>query len=379
LVAASLGVAPIFLDGCNTSSLRYEVTGATTSNGSGSIAGIALNKGVNNIAYNLSSSTSDKCTFKVTVIDNEAPKITLTPTVVIDACTIPNPIPNTFRPTILDNCSTTNTLTVLSDVEADVSGCSTKTAAQKYTKLLTRTWLASDGNGNSSTAIQRIYLRDMTPPIAVCQNITVSIGTTNTLLPASSLNSSSNDNCSAANALTFVACINVNCTNYASTLTLTRAMIPAGATSANITVMVRARDACGNLSAPASAIITLKLIGTLGNTNTSNSIAVSDSEAMQPTDASDIPTLQGDMKCFPNPFTEDLNIQYNLNEDVEQVTLKVFDNHGRLVTKMEQEAQLKGFYQVRWNLSDILQSGMYHVCLELNGKCTKIERVVMLK
>jgi hypothetical protein len=143
--------------------------------------------------------------------------------------------------------------------------------------------------------------------------------------------------------------------------------------------MVRARDACGNLSAPASAIITLKLIGTLGNTNTSNSIAVSDSEAMQPTDASDIPTLQGDMKCFPNPFTEDLNIQYNLNEDVEQVTLKVFDNHGRLVTKMEQEAQLKGFYQVRWNLSDILQSGMYHVCLELNGKCTKIERVVMLK
>jgi hypothetical protein len=45
---------------------------------------------------------------------------------------------------------------------------------------------------------------------------------------------------------------------------------------------------------------------------------------------------------------------------------------------MEQLEQEAGFYQVRWNLSD-LQAGMYHVCLELNGKCTKMERVIMLK
>jgi hypothetical protein len=60
------------------------------------------------------------------------------------------------------------------------------------------------------------------------------------------------------------------------------------------------------------------------------------------------------------------------------VTLKVYDTQGRLVKTMEQEAQLIGFYQVRWNLSD-LSAGMYHVCLELNGKCTKMERVIMMK
>jgi flagellar hook assembly protein FlgD len=75
---------------------------------------------------------------------------------------------------------------------------------------------------------------------------------------------------------------------------------------------------------------------------------------------------------------EDLNIQYNLTETIETVTLKLYDNQGRLVKTMEQLEQEAGFYQVRWNLSD-LQAGMYHVCLELNGKCTKMERVIMLK
>jgi hypothetical protein len=157
-------------------------------------------------------------------------------------------------------------------------------------------------------------------------------------------------------------------------------MIPTGSNQKDITVNVQVLDACNNASVKTTTI-TLKRPNTLdGNSNnsSSNEYLNSENESNIPAEASTVPTVQGEMKCFPNPFTEDLNIQYNLTETIETVTLKLYDNQGRLVTKMEQEAQATGFYQVRWNLSD-LQAGMYHVCLELNGKCTKMERVIMLK
>jgi hypothetical protein len=126
--------------------------------------------------------------------------------------------------------------------------------------------------------------------------------------------------------------------------------------------------------------VTLKRPGTMANPNNGNnsSLDTQDTEASIPAEASAIPTVQGEMKCFPNPFSEDLNIQYNLTENIASVMLKVYDNQGRLVKTMEQAEQLAGFYQIRWSLSD-LSSGMYHVCLELNGKCTKMERVIMMK
>jgi flagellar hook assembly protein FlgD len=67
-----------------------------------------------------------------------------------------------------------------------------------------------------------------------------------------------------------------------------------------------------------------------------------------------------------------------LAQDVTNVILKVYDNQGRLVTTNEQGALLAGYYQMRWNLSD-LQAGMYHICLEIDGKCTKMQRVIMVK
>ena len=60
------------------------------------------------------------------------------------------------------------------------------------------------------------------------------------------------------------------------------------------------------------------------------------------TEPSNVNTTHGDMKCFPNPFVEDLNIQYNLTEKVNYVTLKVYDNQGKLVNSMEQIEQLAG-------------------------------------
>ena len=92
----------------------------------------------------------------------------------------------------------------------------------------------------------------------------------------------------------------------------------------------------------------------------------------------DLTTVQGSLKCFPNPFSDDLTIEYKLAYDASNVTLKIYDNQGRLVTKQAQGTQSAASYQIRWNLSD-LQAAMYHVCLEIDGKCIKMERVIMIK
>jgi hypothetical protein len=387
LATAAMNLSPIpanVSSTCNDPIVHYNITGATTAFGNGSVAGITFAKGVSTITYKLISNVIDQCTLNLTVLDNEGPRFTLTPTVILDACTIPNPIPDTYKPTVSDNCTGTNTLVIMSDVFADVTGCSTKPATEKYTKSLTRTWKATDENGNTATTVQKFCLRDMAPPITVCKNVTVSVGSTNIMLPVSSLNNGSNDNCTAATALTFFGCMNTTstpCTNFVQSLTLSSSLIPTGQNQRTIPVCVKARDACGNQTAtPVLTNITLKRIGTMNNTTngSENSMAIQDTESSIPAEASTVPTVHGDMKCYPTPFSEDLNIQYNLTEKIENVTLKVYDNQGRLVTKMEQEAQATGFYQVRWNLSD-LASGMYHVCLELNGKCTKMERVIMMK
>jgi surface protein len=379
LIMASLGLTPVFLDNCSLSTLRYEMSGATTLFGSGSVSGTVLQKGTTQIKYNLLHNGPDFCTFNITVKDNEVPKITVTPTSVVDGCSFADIAPNNYLPTAIDNATANPTLEVMSDVTADISGCATKTATLKYTKSLTRTWKATDENGNTAIATQKFFLRDMVAPTANCKIPTVIVGNTNVVYAANNFNDGSSDNCTSSSSLTFKACLNASCTSFQPNVILSKGMIPAGTNQADVTVNVQVLDACNNASVKTTKV-TLKRPGTMANPNNGNnsSLDTQDTEASIPAEASAIPTVQGEMKCFPNPFSEDLNIQYNLTENIASVMLKVYDNQGRLVKTMEQAEQLAGFYQIRWSLSD-LSSGMYHVCLELNGKCTKMERVIMMK
>jgi hypothetical protein len=389
LVLASQPVRPNFADLCDVSSiLKFNVSGATTAIGSGSIAGLSLNSGVNNVSYivEVAQNVFKTCTFKVSVIDNELPRFTpatLSP-VVYDACTFPA-LPTSLPATAFgDNCSGA-TLSVDNVTTATtVAGCATKTPALKYFQSQTITWRVTDGAGNTRTAAQIYYLRDMVAPTARCKNVTVTIGNTNIAFNASSLNNGSTDNCTAPNALSYAICNGATCTNFTTALTLTKAMIPVGASQVILNVRLRVTDACGNASI-CNATITLKRApGTLANNDNNEGIIVNDIdnasvvEANTPVEPSTVVTGHGSMKCFPNPFSEDLNVDYNLTADEAQVVLKVYDNQGRIVRILEQGSQLAGYYNVRWNLSD-LDSGMYHVCLEFGGKCQKVERVVMMK
>jgi flagellar hook assembly protein FlgD len=156
-------------------------------------------------------------------------------------------------------------------------------------------------------------------------------------------------------------------------------MIPTGFTSKVIPVRLRVTDGCGNVSYCTSNV-TLVRATTLDNTGQGNKASVYNDTPIsnKPVVPSNVLTTHGDMQCFPNPFSEDLNINYNLTEKVDHVIIKLYDNQGKVVQVLDQGESVVGYYTVRWNLSN-LNSGMYHVCLEFNDKCQKLQRVIMIK
>jgi uncharacterized FlaG/YvyC family protein len=228
-----------------------------------------------------------------------------------------------------------------------------------------------------------MFLRDMLAPTAICKDLTINIASANVPVSASQINNGSNDNCTATSALTYAICREISGTcSFASSIILTGSLIPTGSTFVNLPVMLRATDACGN-AGTCSATIRLQRVSNLSNANnTTDLLNETDTPMGHKASAATIPSTidanHGSLKCFPNPFSDDLNLEYNLTTNVGNVVVKIYDNQGRMVLKNEQGNALAGYYQMRWNLSD-LAPAMYHVCLEIDGKCMKMERVIMLK
>ena len=386
IVKAGDGLYPVFTDGCNTSVLRYTMTGETILSGSGAVTGLAFNKGVTTVTYNLAFSVSETCSFTVTVADNEPPVFPILSNIIVEACNFPaNPFPTT--PTgVVDNCDGTGVsiTTVAADVTASLN-CQSGTT--KYTKYITRTWKATDASNNTATRTQRYYIKDSTAPSVNCRNITVTINAANVIVSATALNdvtNSSSDNCTASASLSYAICklasAGATCTSFASNLALTPNMIPAGANHVIIPVVIRVTDACGN-AGTCSTTIRLQKQGTINKEQIitdPNAAPIALDRPGSPVIASGVEAAHGKLKCYPNPFADNLNLAYNLTSDVQNTVVKIYDMQGRLVTMIENGEQFAGYYTMNWNLSE-LQSGMYNICLELDGKCTKMERVIVLK
>lgn len=379
VVSASQSVAPIFLDNCQTSSLSYSISGATNLNGSGSVAGITFNKGVSYVNYTLKTGNAlEKCTFSINVSDMEAPKLITIQQSVIDDCDFPNPISASLTPNIVDNCSGVSNLTIISDVTVDVTACNSKASTLKYTKLLTRTWKGTDASGNTATSVQRVYLRDMQSPTASPKSLEVFIGNTNITLSAAAFDLNSSDNCTSSNNLIFKACVGNNCTALNNAITLAKNLISAGQNQATVPVSFQVWDACYNKSTIAQTFVVLKRVNTIGNYSDPSSVPTATEFVNRPKVSSGINTSHGNLKCYPNPFSDDLNLEFNLVKEVKQLNLKIYDTHGRLIEKDERGEAEIGYYQMRWNLSH-LAPAMYHICLEIDGNCMAMERVLLLK
>jgi hypothetical protein len=120
------------------------------------------------------------------------------------------------------------------------------------------TLTANDGNGNTNTCNATVTVRDVTPQVAKCQNLTANLGSNGTVtVPASSINNGSTDNCSMTFTLTpnTFTCAQIGM----RTVTLT-ATDPGGNTS-TCTAKVTVRDITGPTAKCNNPIIFLNSTG----------------------------------------------------------------------------------------------------------------------
>lgn len=80
---------------------------------------------------------------------------------------------------------------------------------------------------------------------------------------------------------------------------------------------------------------------------------------------------------YPNPFNSSTKIRYSIDE-VEFVTLKIYDALGRLVTTLVEEIKPAGEYEVDFYSENKLASGVYYYQLKA-GEFIETKKLLLLK
>lgn len=116
-------------------------------------------KGVTNVVLTVTDSkgASSTCSTTITVVDNTAPVVTAPANVTVNTdaglCIATNVSLGT--PTVSDNCT---------------GWTISNNAPVQFEKGITNvTWTVTDASGNVSTAVQTVTVKDVTPPVIICQ------------------------------------------------------------------------------------------------------------------------------------------------------------------------------------------------------------------
>jgi len=231
---------------------------------------------------------SATCTQTITVQDNTPPTIACVGDVKVE-CGAPTDTSHTGIPTATDNCGTP-TLS-----HNDV------TTSQNCYKVITRTWTATDGCGNTATCVQHITVTDRTGPLVACPpDMQLSCG--QSTAPSTTGTATATDNCSSGTDL-----------NIFYTDAPAAGSQCAGST--NIDRTWTAIDASGNVGTCVQHITFVQAPSPLVVTSTA--VKVSTDPSVQPNIAPnsvnkntvkpDISGLQ--IKAYPNPFQGKVNFR----------------------------------------------------------------------
>ena len=86
---------------------------------------------------------------------------------------------------------------------------------------------------------------------------------------------------------------------------------------------------------------------------------------------------EGLLQCSPNPASTFLTIDFKIPSQ-SFVQLKIYDILGRVIKTFDQGMLRGGAYTSRWDMDSFLE-GTVLVCLEVDGECTKIQKVLIQK
>ncbi len=303
-------------------------------------------------------------------------------------------------PTATDNCAGSITATTNSPLEYDQDG--------NYSIV----WNYDDGNGNTSSQTQWVVINSGAAPNALCKNISVPLGSAESVsIKAEDINNGSFDDCSnvsllvgAQGGLIFgnvpppAPSIDLYC-NKGKVQTLILYVTNEEGETANCQATVTLEgddtdndgllDSCDNCPDTYNP-----------NQQDSNNNGIGDAceEDTNPNPDPD-PNPGGwegwslkkqgkednkvitELKAFPNPFQEEINLSFNLNQE-ERTTIEVFNIQGQRVHTLLSEVAPKGEHRVLWDGKDqngqSMPAGIYLVRLRA-GKALINQKVVLQK
>ncbi|MCC1485603.1 LamG-like jellyroll fold domain-containing protein [Winogradskyella immobilis] len=233
---------PNFSDNCGIASINWTITGATNDSGSGTIDNRSFNIGTTMVTYTATDSAGNDimCSYTITIEDNEAPEINCpgNQNINFDSNICQYTLPDyTTLASTSDNCDT-NIVVTQSPAPGSIQ-----------TGTVTITLTAIDDAGETSQCTFDVIPSDVTPPNAVCQDITVQLGPNGTAnIIASDLDNGSNDACGIANftaSQTSFDCSDINydaATNTFLPIPVTLTVFDNSGNSDTCTVMITVED-----------------------------------------------------------------------------------------------------------------------------------------
>ncbi len=115
---------------------------------------------------------------------------------------------------------------------------------------------------------------------------------------------------------------------------------------------------------------------TLINTGTNNEIYIARLDAVIATGINDVPFSQNMTSIFPNPFSTFITFSFSLSQS-ENVSLKIFDVNGRLVSTLADKIFDAGENELVWYAGEV-NAGVYFLRFQ-SAKKLQTEKLIVTK
>lgn len=91
---------------------------------------------------------------------------------------------------------------------------------------------------------------------------------------------------------------------------------------------------------------------------------------------------QSQLACYPNPFSDEINIEYTVQENGSQVFIGIYNMVGQLVAEIANGRHSAESYKIHWNGTDrngkLLNSGIYFLKLQ-SGNKSEIQKIQIVR